>query len=169
MFESICFSLPVRVRRIITFDVILYRSCQGLEEGQPPKSCNDHRGPYIIKEELERFPRPINTNRGEPFGDNHPAKLLLREDVKACQHLEMKPVLLHQTRSEYKAFSLKTFLQYIYQEKRHRKELPMRVSRRNKKAQDKHDKEVKENTIWNAHNDVEDDEKQRRSVGGVLR
>ncbi len=106
-----------------------------------------------------RFPRPSKTNRGEPFWDNHPAKLLLREDVKAEKHLEMKPKLLHQTRSEYKAFSLQTFRGHVYQEKRHQKELPMRVSRRNKKARYKHEKEVKENiAIWDAENDDKDND-----------
>ena len=93
----------------------------------------------IIKRELNRFPRPSKTIRGEPFWDNHPAKLLLREDVKAGKHLEMKPKLLRQTRSEYKEFSLETFRAHVYQEKRHQKELPMRISRRNKKAQYKYD------------------------------
>jgi hypothetical protein len=58
----------------------------------------------------------------------------------------MKPQSLHKTRPEYTAFSLKTFRQHIHQEKRHQRELPLRVARRNKKAQYKHDKEVKENT-----------------------
>lgn len=134
------------------------RYVRDLRKANPQKVAVITEDNNIIKGELERFPRPIKTNRGEPFWDNHPAKLLLREDVKAGKHLEMKPILLHQTRSEYKAVSLKTFRQHIYQEKRHQKELPMRVSRRNKKAQYKYEKEVKENiTIWNAHNDDEDD------------
>ena len=105
----------------------------------------------IIHAELKKFPRPDKTARGEPFWDTHPSKLLLRADVKAGKHLEMKPGKLHQTRPEYQAFSLKTFRQHIYQEKRHQKELPLRVHRRNKKAKYKYEKEVKENvTSWEA-------------------
>ncbi|KAK1733720.1 hypothetical protein QTG54_015575 [Skeletonema marinoi] len=82
------------------------------------------------------------------FWDTHPAKLLLRGDVKAGKHLDMKPALLHQTRSEYKAFSLKTFRAHVYQEKRHQKELPMR---------DNEDDESVE--VWEefCHDDVSED------------
>ncbi|KAL7491327.1 LOW QUALITY PROTEIN: hypothetical protein ACHAWT_000859 [Skeletonema menzelii] len=82
----------------------------GLEKGKPQKSRSVIWN--IIKRELTNFPRPSKTNRGEPFWDTHPAKLLLREDVKAGKHLEMKPKTLQQTRSEYKAFKLRTDLTY---------------------------------------------------------
>jgi hypothetical protein len=36
----------------------------------------------LIAEEKNLKDSPIKTNRGEPFWDSHPAKLLSREDVK---------------------------------------------------------------------------------------
>lgn len=132
-----------------------------LKKANPKKLKIVTEDNMIIKAELKNFPRPEKTNRGQPFWDTHPAKLLLREDVKVGKHLEMKPHILHQTRPEYKAFNLKTFRQHVYQEKRHQKELPMRVARRNKKAQYKYDKEVKENiALWKAKMNVDkgDDE-----------
>mmetsp|Transcript_11689 Transcript_11689/g.19868 ORF Transcript_11689/g.19868 Transcript_11689/m.19868 type:complete len:295 (+) Transcript_11689:36-920(+) len=142
------------------YDPMLFqRYVRDLRKANPQKVAVVTEDNEIIKRELNRFPRPTKTNRGEPFWDTHPAKLLLRGDVKAGKHLDMKPALLHQTRSEYKAFSLKTFRAHIYQEKRHQKELPMRVNRRNKKAQYKYEKEVKENVaLWNTQNDDEDNE-----------
>lgn len=113
----------------------------------------------IIQRELQKFPRNSRTNRGEPFWDTHAAKLLLRMDVKAGKHLKMKPRFLHKTRPEYLAFSLPTFRKHIYQEKRHQKELPMRVSRRNKKAQHKYDAELRrEIPNWNLQVGGEDDD-----------
>jgi len=142
------------------YDPMLFqRYVRDLRKANPQKVAVVTEDNETIKRELNRFPRPTKTNRGEPFWDTHPAKLLLRGDVKAGKHLDMKPALLHQTRSEYKAFSLKTFRAHVYQEKRHQKELPMRVNRRNKKAQYKYEKEVKENVaLWNTQNDDEDNE-----------
>ena len=130
-----------------------------LKKANPKKIAVVTEDNKIINAELQKFPRPDKTLRGEPFWDTHPSKLLLRQDVKLGKHLEMKPKTLHQTRLEYQAFSLKTFRQHVYQEKRHQKELPMRVNRRNKKAQYKYEKEVKENvTIWEAEMSGRDDE-----------
>jgi len=102
------------------YDPMLFqRYVRDLRKANPQKVAVVTEDNEIIKRELNRFPRPTKTNRGEPFWDTHPAKLLLRGDVKAGKHLDMKPALLHQTRSEYKAFSLKTFRAHVYQEKRH--------------------------------------------------
>ncbi|KAK1739827.1 hypothetical protein QTG54_009586 [Skeletonema marinoi] len=98
-----------------------------LKKANPKKIAVVTEDNKIINAELQRFPRPDKTLRGEPFWDTHPSKRLLRQDVKLGKHLEMKPKTLHQTRLEYQAFSLKTFRQHVYQEKRHQKELPMRV------------------------------------------
>ncbi len=127
-----------------------------LKKANPRKVAIVAEDNMIIEAELQNFPRSGKTNRGEPFWDTHPAKLLLREDVKAGKHLDMKPQVLHQTRPDYQAFSLKTFRRHVYQEKRHQRELPMRVARRNKKAQYKYDKEVKENiALWKAKMNVD--------------
>lgn len=126
-----------------------------LRKANPKKMAIINEDNRIIGAELMRFPRPDKTLRGEPFWDTHPSKLLLRADLKAGKHLEMKPRKLRQSRPEYQAFSLKTFRRHIYQEKRHQKELPLRVHRRNKKAKYKYEKEVKENaTSWDGNNAV---------------
>ena len=92
-----------------------------LKKANPRKVAIVAEDNMIIEAELQNFPRSGKTNRGEPFWDTHPAKLLLREDVKAGKHLDMKPQVLHQTRPDYQAFSLKTFRRHVYQEKRHQK------------------------------------------------
>lgn len=137
-----------------------------LKKENPKKVAIVAEDNMIIEDELQKFLRPEKTNRGEPFWDTHPAKLLLREDVIAGKHIEMKPQSLHKTRPEYTAFSLKTFRQHIHQEKRHQRELPLRVARRNKKAQYKHDKEVKENIkLWDTKLLNADDEEFELYVG----
>jgi hypothetical protein len=51
----------------------------------------------------------------------HPAKLLLRQDVKDEKHATMTPSELKSTRQEYKQFELVIFKRRIYQEVRRKK------------------------------------------------
>jgi hypothetical protein len=67
------------------------------------------------------FPRQTENHRGEPFFDLHPAKLLLRSDVKEGLHREMTPTQLQNSREEYKGFPAKKFKHRIYQEVRRQK------------------------------------------------
>ena len=55
----------------------------------------------------------------------------------------MKPKEFRKSREEYKKFPLKVFRHHIYQERRKKREEPGFVAKRNKKAQNMHEKEVK--------------------------
>ena len=58
------------------------------------------------------FPRNKLTQNGEPYWDDHPAKKQLADDVRNRKVLtnKLKPLLLRDTRAEYKEFAPKTFL-----------------------------------------------------------
>jgi hypothetical protein len=58
------------------------RHVMDLRKANPQKVAVITEDNNIIKGELERFARPIKTNRGEPFWDNHPAKLLCEKMSK---------------------------------------------------------------------------------------
>jgi hypothetical protein len=65
------------------------------------------------------LPRDRHNERGELVFDMHPAKLLLREDVKNGVHRRMTPDYMHRsTRPEYKLFKGEIFRHRIYQEVR---------------------------------------------------
>jgi hypothetical protein len=66
-------------------------------------------------------PRQLKNHRGELVFDLHPAKLLLREDIKAGTHAEMVPSQFQRTRAEYEEFDPDIFRQRIYQEERYQK------------------------------------------------
>ncbi len=66
-------------------------------------------------------PRQLKNHRGELVFDLHPAKLLLREDIKAGAHAEMVPSQFQGTRAEYEEFDRDIFRQRIYQEERYQK------------------------------------------------
>jgi hypothetical protein len=66
-------------------------------------------------------PRQLKNHRGELVFDLHPAKLLLREDIKAGAHAEMVPSQFQGTRLEYEEFDRDIFRQRIYQEERYQK------------------------------------------------
>jgi hypothetical protein len=67
------------------------------------------------------FPRQTFNHRGQLVFDLHPAKLLLRADVKAGKHLTMTPEELQLTNGSYKMFEPDIFRQRIYQEVRRSK------------------------------------------------
>jgi hypothetical protein len=58
------------------------RYVRDLRKANPQKVAVITEDNNIIKGELERFPRPIKTNRGEPFWDNHPAKFFCEKMSK---------------------------------------------------------------------------------------
>ena len=68
-------------------------------------------------------PRQSRNDRGELVFDLHPAKKLLREDVKAGAHVGMAPKQFQETRAEYQEFDRDIFRQQSYQEERYQKYL----------------------------------------------
>jgi hypothetical protein len=64
------------------------------------------------------YPRQPYNERGEPVFDMHPAKLLLREDIKNKLHLttHQTPGKLYGSRLEYKVFKPEKFTERILQE-----------------------------------------------------
>jgi hypothetical protein len=68
-------------------------------------------------------PRQSRNDRGELVFDLHPAKQLLREDIKAGAHVGMAPKQFQETRAEYQEFDRDIFRQRIYQEERYQKYL----------------------------------------------
>jgi hypothetical protein len=67
------------------------------------------------------FPWQTENHRGEPVFDLHPAKHLLRDDVKEGRHREMTPTQLQNYREEYKEFKAEKCKHQIYQEIRRQK------------------------------------------------
>jgi hypothetical protein len=78
------------------------------------------------------FPRQKVNHRGELVFDLHPAKRLLRADIKAGKHLSMTPQELHVTNGAYQMFTLDIFRMRIYQEVRRSKFLNHLKERRAK-------------------------------------
>ena len=62
------------------------------------------------------FPRNKTNNRGELVFDMHPAKPLLRFDIKAGLHVGKTPAQFQKTGDEYKCFDADKFKHRIYQE-----------------------------------------------------
>ena len=71
--------------------------------------------------DLSLFPRKMRNQRGERVFDLHPAKPLLREDIRMKKHTQMKPSELRMTCPEYQDFKPKIFEQRVYQEVRRQK------------------------------------------------
>jgi hypothetical protein len=74
-----------------------------------------------MSHDRELQPRQLKNHRGELVFDLHPAKLLLRQDVKAGVHAQMVPSQFQGTRAEYEEFDRDIFRQRIYQEERYQK------------------------------------------------
>jgi hypothetical protein len=64
------------------------------------------------------YPRQSHNERGELVFDMHPAKLLLREDMKSNLHITTykTPAQLQASRAEYKLFKANKFAEHIRQE-----------------------------------------------------
>jgi hypothetical protein len=71
-----------------------------------------------LEHDQRLYPRQPYNERGEPKFDMHPAKLLLREDIKNRVHLTTHKTsrLLQQSRPEYLLFKPKKFAERILQE-----------------------------------------------------
>jgi hypothetical protein len=116
----------------------------------------------IVREELRNFPQSCEGNRGYPRWDKHPAKQLLRQDIKAGKYNLGEAQKFQTTRAEYLCFPLHVFRDHIHQERRRQREMPMKVVQRNKKAQKMHQKEVEEEEErWAA------DERYRRDLDDI--
>jgi hypothetical protein len=70
-----------------------------------------------VRHDLELFPWPEHDPRGYPLWNESLAQRLLKEDISAGKHKELKPKELQQTRDEYKPYPLKVFSDHIIQEK----------------------------------------------------
>jgi hypothetical protein len=79
------------------------------------------RDKAALKHDRELFPRQKRNTKGELVFDLHPAKALLRRDIKNNLHEEMKPSALRRTKREYRAFKLRIFEHRVYQEVRRKK------------------------------------------------
>ena len=79
------------------------------------------------------FPIKVANHETEPRWDGSQAQVLLRNDVSAKLHHNMKPQELHRLRTEYSEFSLTKFREHIYQEERRQKYIKDKYSR-NRKA-----------------------------------
>ena len=103
----------------------------------------------IVREELRNFPQSNQSCRGYPRWDKHPARLLLRQDIKEGRYELGTAKEFQKTRDEYTEFPLATFRSHIHQERRRQRELPMKVVQRNKKALKAHETEVnKQEQCW---------------------
>jgi hypothetical protein len=78
-------------------------------------------------------PRQLENHRGELVFDLHPAKQLLRADIKAGVHADVVPSIFQLTRAEYKEFDPDIFRQRIYQEERYQKYLNWLEDKRTEK------------------------------------
>lgn len=89
-------------------------------------------------------PRQSKNSRGELVLDLHPAKFLLREDIKNKLHKTMEPEVFRNTRQEYLDFGQDIFRQRIYQEIRYQKYCNHLEDKRKKKREEwKKEKEEK--------------------------
>ena len=91
-----------------------------------------------------KYPASKRTDRGELFWYNHPAKDLLREDVKSGRAFELTPAALRDTRKEYQDFLPKTFCKHVHQEKEKQRASEYWRLKRNIVAQKQHQKEQEE-------------------------
>ena len=87
--------------------------------------------------DCRNFPHKRQTERGEPFWYNHPAKILLRNDVESGLSNKIPPAALRDTREEYKQFTLHTFRKHVYQEQERQRAAPFWRLKRNIAAQTK--------------------------------
>lgn len=111
-----------------------------------------------FKKEQVFYPSPENkpTNRKYPYWQYHPADELMKEDVKSGLAYELTPLQLRAKRQEYQAFPQKVLRGHIHQEKRTQREKDYWVTKRNKDAQRKREKEakkLKEEWEQDMHND----------------
>ena len=92
-----------------------------------------------------------------PLWHQHDASRLLEQDIKDSMHEGMSPRKFQQTQAEYMQFDLEAFRKHIYQEQRKQREMPMKVAKRNKLAEETH-REVIEEEVARWHVDQEHDD-----------
>jgi len=110
----------------------------------------------IVREELRNFPQSRQGCRGYPRWDKHPAKSLLREDIKEGKYKLGNAKRFQLSRAEYSEFPSSVFRDHIHQERRRQREKKMKVIQRNKKAQKAHQKEVDESeAAWLANEEYQ--------------
>ncbi len=102
-----------------------------------------------------------------PLWHQHDASRLLEQDIKDSMHEGMSPRKFRQTRAEYMQFDLETFRKHIYQEQRKQREMPMKVAKRNKLAEETH-REVIEEEVARWHADQEHDDMVNALAGLLL-
>lgn len=96
--------------------------------------------------------------RNYPLWHEHEASRLLEEDLKNNLNEGMLPAEFQQTRPEYCEFPDFIFRKHIYQEQRKQRELPMKIHKRNKLAEKKHQQEVEDEAArWHADREYDDD------------
>src|SRR6056300_952706 len=88
-----------------------------------------------MKEQMLLYPRKLKNERGELVFDLHPAKMMLRHDVRNGRHEKMTPGQLQDSRTIYKPFLKEIFRQRIYQEVRYQKYCNWLEDKRTKKQQ----------------------------------
>ena len=93
------------------------------------------------------FPRKHVNERGEIVFDMHPAKELLRDDVKNKRYANMSIKAFRLTRDEYKVFTIEVFRRRFYQAIRYQKFVNYLEDQRKRKGKLFHVKKRFNNTI----------------------
>jgi hypothetical protein len=102
-------------------NVVLDQFKDRLKDHRQVAAEDQHRAmqqEQYMEHDQRLYPRQPVNERGEPVFDMHPAKLLLREDIKNKVHLTTykMPGKLQASRLEYKVFKPKKFMERILQE-----------------------------------------------------
>ncbi len=108
---------------------------------------NVKRENELFKQDKNLFPHPEKTLHCQPFWHIHPAKELLKKDVKNKVHECMTPKYLQMTCSEYQEFDLHTFGKHVYAEAAKQLNKAYWQLRRNKTAMKIHREQTKR-TSW---------------------
>lgn len=96
------------------------------------------RDEIAMERDRRLITRQYRNQRGELVFDMHPAKSLLREDIKKGLHKNTTPFAFQQTRDEYQLFKTNIFRKRIYQEERRNKWLNYLEKKRLEKSNKGH-------------------------------
>ena len=91
----------------------------------------------VIAAELAALQLLNQKDREYPLWHKSKARDYLEQDIKASLHETMTLTEFHASRAEYKAFPRRVFQKHIYQEERKQREMPLKVTKRNKLAEKK--------------------------------
>lgn len=89
-----------------------------------------------------------DSGRGYPKWNTHPASDLLREDESNGRARQMKPMMLWESRPEYKDFPLNIFRKHIYQEKMAQIAAPYWQHKRNQNAKKMYEESSEHMKEW---------------------